>query len=89
MKKRLFIEELEVRKSSSPLLVAPADPSLIATTMALGEEGGCHYTTQAIGEEGGGVHATTFAIGEEGGTNHWVTSFLVGEEGGCPPPPIR
>lgn len=65
-KKKLFIEELEVRQSSSPLFVAPVDPGN-ATTMAIGEEGGPIATTQAVGEEGGPI-ATTFAIGEEGGT---------------------
>lgn len=64
-KKRLFIEELEERQSSSPLFVAPIDPGLIATTMAIGEEGGSEITTMAIGEEGGIV--TSHAIGEEGG----------------------
>ncbi len=64
-KKKLFIEELEVRQSSSPLFVSPIDP--IMTTMALGEEGGGFYTTQSIGEEGGHP-ITTFAIGEEGGS---------------------
>lgn len=65
-KKRLFIEELEVRQSSSPLFVAPIDPGNTVTTMAIGEEGGSVVTTQAIGEEGGPI-MTTFAIGEEGG----------------------
>ena len=64
-KKRLFIEELEVRQSSSPLFVAPIDPGTV-TTMAIGEEGGSVVTTQAIGEEGGPI-MTSFAIGEEGG----------------------
>lgn len=64
MKKKLFIEELEVRQSSSPLFVSPFDP--IFTTLAIGEEGGGIVTTQAIGEEGG-TPITTFAIGEEGG----------------------
>lgn len=64
-KKRLFIEELEVRQSSSPLFVAPIDPGGSVTTMAIGEEGGSIITTQAIGEEGGMI--TTHAIGEEGG----------------------
>lgn len=64
-KKKLFIEELEVRQSSSPLFVAPVDPGH-ATTMAIGEEGGSVITTQAVGEEGGPIF-TTFAIGEEGG----------------------
>ncbi|MDQ0230374.1 hypothetical protein [Metabacillus malikii] len=65
MKKKLFIEELEVRQSSSPLFVTPIDPGSTVTTMALGEEGG-YATTQAVGEEGGGFY-TTFALGEEGG----------------------
>ena len=64
-KKRLFIEELEVRQSSSPLFVAPIDPCH-ATTMAVGEEGGPIYTTMALGEEGGPIY-TTLAVGEEGG----------------------
>lgn len=64
-KKRLFIEELEVRQSSSPLFVAPVDPGH-ATTMAVGEEGGPIYTTLAVGEEGGPIY-TTMAVGEEGG----------------------
>lgn len=77
-KKKLFIEELEVRQSSSPLFVAPIDPGNM-TTMAIGEEGGSTITTQAIGEEGGPI-ATTFAVGEEGGPI--ATSFAIGEEGG-------
>ena len=64
-KKKLFIEELEVRQSSSPLFVAPIDPGH-ATTMAVGEEGGPIYTTMALGEEGGPIY-TTLAVGEEGG----------------------
>lgn len=64
-KKKLFIEELEVRQSSSPLFVAPVDPGNV-TTMAIGEEGGSVITTHAVGEEGGPIY-TTFAIGEEGG----------------------
>ncbi len=64
-KKKLFIEELEERKSSSPLFVTPVDPGLIATTAAIGEEGGSEVTTMAIGEEGGII--TTDALGEEGG----------------------
>jgi hypothetical protein len=62
--KRLFIEELEVRQSSSPLFVAPAAPGMM-TTLALGEEGGPIYSTLAVGEEGGPI-MTTFALGEEG-----------------------
>jgi len=65
-KKRFFIEELETRKSSSPLFVASVDLENTVTTMAIGEEGGSLVTTQAIGEEGGPI-LTTFAIGEEGG----------------------
>lgn len=64
MKKKLFIEELEVRQSSSPLFVSPIVDPGYATTLALGEEGG--YTTQAIGEVGGPI-VTTYALGEEGG----------------------
>ncbi|TNJ63795.1 hypothetical protein FE784_23245 [Paenibacillus hemerocallicola] len=79
MKKRLFIEELEVRQSSSPLFIAPIDPNLMATTMAVGEEGGPIYTTQAVGEEGGPIY-TTQAVGEEGGPIY--TTQAVGEEGG-------
>ncbi|ADG06747.1 hypothetical protein [Kyrpidia tusciae] len=77
-KKRLFIEQLEERQSTSPLFVTPVDPSLIMTTMMVGEEGGPIHppiTTQAIGEEGG----ITMAFGEEG--MHF-TSMLYGEEGG-------
>jgi hypothetical protein len=48
----------------------------IATTEAVGEEGG-DVTTQALGEEGGDV--TTQALGEEGGD---VTTLALGEEGG-------
>ena len=66
MKKKLFIEELEVRQSSSPLFVAPINLIGEVTTQAVGEEGGNLVTTQALGEEGG-HWATTFAIGEEGG----------------------
>ncbi|MDI3329057.1 MAG: hypothetical protein QJR06_10920 [Alicyclobacillaceae bacterium] len=83
-KKRLFIEQLEERQSTSPLFVAPVDPSLIVTTMAVGEEGG-HYTTLAVGEEGatsyfwGEEGATTYLWGEEGGP---ITTFALGEEGG-------
>ncbi|RKD25542.1 hypothetical protein BEP19_00945 [Ammoniphilus oxalaticus] len=68
-KKKLFIEELETRQSSSPLFVAPivpVDPGLI--------------TTMAIGEEGGGPPVTTMAVGEEG--SPIMTSFAIGEEGG-------
>ena len=63
----------------------PSEP--IATTLALGEEGGVGTTeafgeeggvgtTEAFGEEGG---ATTDAVGEDGGV---VTTYAVGEEGG-------
>jgi Ca2+-binding RTX toxin-like protein len=51
----------------------------IATTLALGEEGG-DVTTMALGEEGGDV--TTMALGEEGGD---VTTMALGEEGGSIP----
>lgn len=78
MKKKLFIEELEVRQSSSPLFVAPADPGQV-TTLAIGEEGGSLPTTQAIGEEGGPIF-TTLAEGEEGGPIY--TTLAIGEEGG-------
>lgn len=77
LKKKLFIEELEERKSSSPLFVAPCDPSNVVTTFAVGEEGGT-VTTEAIGEEGG--FFTTHAVGEEGG--YTITTFAIGEEGG-------
>jgi hypothetical protein len=42
----------------------------IATTRALGEEGGFPFTTLAVGEEGGfpGPIFTTNALGEEGGS---------------------
>ena len=61
--------------------------SLIATTLAVGEEGGeitdsltegGDATTQALGEEGGDF--TTLALGEEGGD---FTTLALGEEGGC------
>lgn len=93
-KKKLFIEELEVRQSSSPLFISPIEripidrffPTLI------GSEGGEFYPSKPIGE--GGV--TTQALGEEGGTypplvpmdevggkgGHHVTTFAIGEEGG-------
>lgn len=54
MKSRLFIEELEVRRSREELFVQSEQTSEFqVTTMAIGEEGGDRYTTMAIGEEGG------------------------------------
>lgn len=64
MEKKLFIEELEVRQSSSPLFVSPIDSGNVYTTMALGEEGG-YGVTLALFESGEII--TTFALGEEGG----------------------
>lgn len=51
-KKRLFISELEVRKSSAPLFAEAADSRETVTTYAIGEEGG-DMTTMAVGEECG------------------------------------
>jgi len=75
--------------------VAQLEWDAIATTLALGEEGG-GVTTQALGEEGnpprpstrrlgeeGGPRPTTLAVGEEGGPR--PTTKAVGEEGGQPP----
>ncbi|GIP33309.1 hypothetical protein [Paenibacillus sp. J2TS4] len=50
--KKLFITELEVRKSSAPLFSNSSDSPSIITTHAIGEEGG-DFTTMAIGEECG------------------------------------
>ena len=65
----------------------PLEP--IATTLALGEEGGDDpiLTTQALGEEGGddGPVITTLAIGEEGGDDPIATTLAIGEEGGDDP----
>lgn len=76
---RLFIEELEERKTSSPLFVPPVGTLPVPPpTMALWESG-CgplppdRVTTVALGEEGccaiptGGIRLTTLAIGEECG----------------------
>ena len=61
----------------------------VATTLALGEEGGDDpiLTTQALGEEGGvdDPIITTLAIGEEGGDDPGVTTLAIGEEGGDDP----
>lgn len=78
--------------------VASLEWDAVATTLALGEEGGNRVTTQALGEEGnpprpstkrlgeeGGGRPTTDAIGEEGGRPPRATTFAVGEEGGQPP----
>ncbi|MBE3552561.1 MAG: hypothetical protein IMX06_06840 [Kyrpidia tusciae] len=99
-KKRLFIEQLEERQSTAPLMVAPVDPSLVMSTMIAGEEGGHGgpiMTTMSVGEEGGHPPIppiTTDMVGEEGGhgpitTMVWgeegaLTTHMVGEEGGMP-----
>ncbi len=73
-------------------------PPGVATTQAVGEEGGDSFTTEALGEEGGfailtddGILTqpgteegivTTLAVGEEGGS----TTLALGEEGGIPTP---
>lgn len=51
-----------------PIPICPPVRPPIATTLAIGEEGGSPYpiTTLALGEEGG-VPITTMALGEEGG----------------------
>ncbi len=81
--------------------VASLEWDAVATTLAIGEEGGNRVTTQALGEEGnpprpstrrlgeeGGGRPTTDAIGEEGGRPPRATTFAVGEEGGQPPQQI-
>ena len=71
--KRLFIEELEVRRSTSPLLIQ---------TLAVGEAGGSAKDDQS-GAASSGI--TTTAVGEEGsGTN--ITKPIY--ESGNPPMPI-
>ena len=67
--------------------IKPIEP--IATTLALGEEGGddSFVTSRAIGEEGGADDpiVTTQALGEEGGDGPIVTTLAIGEEGGDDP----
>lgn len=50
---RMFIAELETRKSNKALFTNPEARERIYTTLAVGEEGGDIFTTLAIGEEGG------------------------------------
>lgn len=53
--KKLFIDELASRPSADALF-ANKERNFMATTMALGEEGGDIYTTMAVGEEGGSCY---------------------------------
>ncbi|CAH1204120.1 hypothetical protein PAECIP111893_02146 [Paenibacillus plantiphilus] len=50
---RMFITELETRKSNAALFANSEARDRIYTTLAIGEEGGDIFTTMAIGEEGG------------------------------------
>ncbi|WP_293080662.1 hypothetical protein [Okeania sp. SIO3B5] len=65
------------------------DPSqMIATTLAIGEEGGDITTAFDDSENGGELIATTLAIGEEGGASEPIaTTLAIGEEGGNLPVP--
>ena len=102
-----FDNDLETLESLQKSQVEPNpntrnEPSqLIATTLAIGEEGGDITTafddsengdepiatTLAIGEEGGASEpiGTTLAIGEEGGNFPVPTTLAIGEEGGIDP----
>ncbi|WP_287287198.1 hypothetical protein [Okeania sp. SIO2B9] len=80
------LETLESLQKSQvePKRNTPNDPSQpIATTQAIGEEGGA--TTEAFddSENGGELIATTLELGEEGGTSEAIgTTQALGEEGG-------
>ena len=90
--KRLFIEELEVRRSTSPLLIQ---------TLAVGEAGGSAkddqsgaassgITTTAVGEEGSGTNITK-PIYESGNPPMLIaapTTLAIGEESKPKKPPI-
>lgn len=63
--------------------VAAVEWEALATTLALGEQGGGERTTMALGEEAGAGDApapTTQAVGEEGGVID-ATTYALGEEG--------
>jgi hypothetical protein len=65
--------------------VAAVEWEALATTFALGEEGGGERTTMALGEEAGAGDVpapTTQAVGEEGGIID-ATTYALGEEGGA------
>ncbi|WP_293061943.1 hypothetical protein [Okeania sp. SIO2B3] len=89
-----FDYDLNVLESLQKIQVEPNpntfnDPSqLIATTLAIGEEGGAITTAFDDLENGGELIATTLAIGEEGGSSEPIpTTLAIGEEGGNLPVP--
>ena len=90
--------DFDFEEAPSDALIDPIGGGIIFTTLAMGEEGGCHpiqcISAPCPGSEGGEVGGfppppidppmTTMAIGEEGGGPP-MTTMAIGEEGGGPP----
>ncbi|MEX0866932.1 MAG: hypothetical protein WD030_06200, partial [Pirellulales bacterium] len=79
----LALADAVVAKLKQHPQVASLEWDAVATTLAIGEEGGNRITTQALGEEGNPPRPTTKRLGEEGGGR--PTTEAIGEEGGRPP----
>ncbi|WP_445246017.1 hypothetical protein [Microcoleus sp. OTE_8_concoct_300] len=88
--------DLDFKETPSDALIDPIGGGIIFTTLALGEEGGCHpiqcISAPCPGSEGGGGvgvtpiddWATTHALREEGGGPPVTTHSLREEGGGSP-----